>query len=106
MGRGSWGTQVPHLSRGALVFLKGHCQFPTIPARRRGEPVSRRGCQGSGPTLLKVKDYRFPGLSEGLGLALQPRSPRKLSSLSLTPQSSAELSFSCLLPPRARLTLL
>lgn len=77
-------------------------------ASHREEPMCWR--QPSRPqerSLLSVKNYCFPGaFPKASASPLQPCSPRKLSSLSLTPQSSAELSFSCLLPPRLLLTLL
>lgn len=100
-GPGDQGTQPPPQPQSALAFyslsrLKG--PLPCAPSK----PVSRRELIPPGGQACC-----FPGaLCQGLRPALQPRSPRKLSSLSLTPQSSAELSFSCLLPPRLLLTLL
>ena len=113
-GPAGLGAQLPWVSGRALVSsalspLEGPWPFrpPFTPSHRVGPVFRRELARPPERPRLPVRGHCSPGASPRASASpLQPCSPRKLSSLSLTPQSSAELSFSCLLPPRLLLTLL
>lgn len=107
-------TQSPYLSSSVLLsstlhpFQKGPSPLPHSFLQVLGKSLcSEEVIKASQRSLVCVRRYCSPGVFPRASASpFQPCSPRKLSSLSLTPQSSAELSFSCLLPPRLLLTLL
>ncbi|EAW91080.1 hCG2024926, partial [Homo sapiens] len=92
---GAWPIPASRPQQSCFLLLshgKGPLPFPPpFTASLKEKPVFRRELpRPQERSLLSARDYRFPGdFPKASAWPLQPCSPRKLSSLSLTPQSSA-----------------